>query len=177
MALTRLNFVAENRWWPRMAWLWLVPACALFAWALHHWYGQQELLQQWQSKLQTSQAQHAPPRVQRSAQEQRELEAQASHVFNAVRQINFPLPSLLKALQAPSDIRVALLSVEMGGKTGNATQIKILAEAKTGADMSNYVAFLDDLPLFQSVYLQKHEIPQDNKEGHYRFQLEMLWQP
>ena len=182
MALTRLNFIAENRWWPRTAWLWLVPAAALFAWASYHWYGQQQLLQQWQSKLRTTQGQHATPRVQRSAQEQRELEVQASSAVNAVRQINFPLPNLLKALQAPRDIRGALLNVEIGSKSGNAgnsntTHIKILAEAKTGADMSNYLAFLDDLPVFQSVYLQKHEIPQDSKEGHYRFQLEMLWQP
>ncbi len=184
MALTRLNFIASNPWWPRLGWFYLVPALLLLGYAVQDWQQQQAVLQQWQGKLQKLQSQQNPPRVQRSKQEQRDLDVHASNVANAVRQINLPLPTILKALQAPKDIRVALLSVEMGGKAGaiggangSATQIKLLAEAKNGAEMANYVAFLDDLPLFQSVYLQKHEIPQDSKEGHYRFQMEMLWQP
>ncbi len=180
MALTRLNFIAVNPWWPRLGWLYLIPALLLLVLAVQHWQQQQIELLQWQGKMQKLQSQQNPPRIQRSKQEQRDLEVHASNVANAVRQINLPLPTILKGLQAPKDIRVALLGVEIGGKagvSGAATHIKLLAEAKNGAEMANYVAFLDDLPLFQSVYLQKHEIPQDSKEGHYRFQMEMLWQP
>lgn len=183
MALTRLNFLPQPRTDTFFSWLRLIPSLILVGSAAFLWQQQQDKLHIAQAKLQSLQTQPAPaPRVQRTKEEQRALEAQAIPLAQAVRQLNLPIPNMLQALQAPKDIRVALLAIDFGGRSSNANSsnavnLKILAEAKTGADMVNYIAFLDDQSLFSSVYLQKHEIAADSKDGHYRFQLEVQWQP
>ena len=51
-----------------------------------------------------------PPAVQR------EQEQQVKVVAEAVRQLNLPVPRLLKTLQAPADMHVALLGLDLNGQ-------------------------------------------------------------
>ncbi len=53
--------------------------------------------------------------------------------------------------------------------------LKIGAEAETAQDMINYLAFLNQQPLFKSVYLVKHEMSTTAADHAYRFQLEAQW--
>lgn len=119
----------------------------------------------------------------RSAARQRKLEMQAKAIGEAVRQLNLPITDLIKTLQPPKDIRVALLGLDVGGKgvgsesdgVNAAGVLKIAAEARTPQEMTTYVAFLGDQPLFRSVYLVKHEIHAASPERPYRFLLEAQW--
>ncbi len=144
------------------------------------------------------------------AVQQREQEQQVKAVAEAVRQLNLPVPRLLKTLQAPSDMHVALLGLDLNGQPaqdggdgvnganaanaanaaiaasttkpanaaapqGPAGSLKITAEAETARDMLNYLAFLNQQPLFRSVYLVKHELAIGDPVHPYRFQLEAQW--
>lgn len=135
---------------------------------------------------------------------QRELDQQTTVVAQAVRQLNLPVPRLLKTLQTPPGIRVALLGLDLNGQpgqdategasaaagsgagssakpaaaspdtTGPAGTLKISAEAESAQDMLAYLAFLNQQPLFRSVYLVKHETAASDNAP-YRFQLEAQW--
>ncbi len=146
-----------------------------------HWLVQVQALR----KLETQLVQARPRPVQRvplSASQQREQDLQLKLVADAVRQLNLPVTRLIKTVQAPRDVRVALLGLDLnnqggtendGGKAGGA--LKIAAEAETAQDMINYLAFLNEQPLFKSVYLVKHEMNMTAPDHPYRFQMEAQW--
>lgn len=131
----------------------------------------------------------ARPREARTAAltpaQQRAQEQQLKIIGDAVRQMNLPVPRLVRTVQAPPDVRVALLGMDLGSKGGSGEQagaLKISGEAETAQDMMNYVAYLDGQPLFTTVYLVKHELnpnpkAQANPSGQpYRFELEAQWE-
>lgn len=116
-----------------------------------------------------------------SASQQREREIELKQVAIAVRQLNLPVTRLIKTVQAPRDVRVALLGLDLNAQQGQdgASALKIAAEAETPQDMLNYLAFLNQQPMFSSVYLLKHEMSSKADAGSpqhpYRFQLEAQW--
>lgn len=104
----------------------------------------------------------------------------------AIRQMNLPVAALLQAMQPPRDIRVALLGVDLAaqGSTGTAeaatlgprtATLKITAEARTGAEMASYVAYLAERRPFVGAYLVRHEVMETQAEQPYRFTVEALW--
>ena len=184
MRATRLNFIPASP--PLGGWRVLVllaGALLLLAWG-QRWQAQKAVNLQLQRELaQIRPAPKAAP-IARSASEQRELEAQAKVVADAVRQLNLPVASLFRTLQAPKDIRVALLGLDLNAKSTGAASgtalLKIQAEARTPQEMMAYVAFLDEQPLFKSVYLVKHELAVPGAvagagEPVWRFVLEAQW--
>ncbi len=113
----------------------------------------------------------------------REEKNRIAAVNSAIRQLNLPVAALLQAMQPPKDIRVALLGVDMAGKgqTDGATghhpaTLKITAEARTGAEMASYVAFLAERRPFVAAYLARHEIVENQTEQPYRFTVEAIWE-
>jgi len=96
----------------------------------------------------------------------------------AIRELNLPIASLLRALQPPSDIQVAVLSVDTGGDMTDDDRgavVKIIGEAKNGIDMTRYVSFVSDRRPFSMAYLTHHEIDDARAERPYRFSLEASW--
>ena len=125
------------------------------------------------AQLQPARTVHAPL----SASAQRERDIELKQVAVAVRQLNLPVTRLIKTVQAPRDVRVALLGLDLNAQQGQdgASALKIAAEAATPQDMLNYLAFLNQQPMFSSVYLLKHEMNMNTPEHPYRFQLEAQW--
>ena len=124
-----------------------------------------------------------PVRAHLSAIQQRERDLELKQVAAAVRQLNLPVTRLVRTVQPPRDVRIALLGLDLHAQQGQdgASVLKIAAEAETPQDMLNYLAFLNQQPMFGSVYLLKHEIISNanaNAPEHaYRFQLEAQWRP
>ncbi|MEN9865342.1 MAG: hypothetical protein RL748_932 [Pseudomonadota bacterium] len=176
MRASHLNFIAQAK--PSGLWRWLLCLAGLLAlglWWRQAWQ-QQQINQALQQQLATIQP--APkPMPQRSASEQRELQAQAKIISAAVRQLNLPLAELLRTVQAPKDIRVSLLGLDLNAKGGSQGLIKIQAETHSTAEMMNYVAFLDEQRWLQSVYLVKHEMPGVGNDAVVRFVVEAQWRP
>ena len=117
----------------------------------------------------------------------REEKSRVAAVNAAIRQINLPVGILLKKILPPKDIQVALVAVDLVGETNadsNAgarsgrrlSTLKIAGEARTGADMATYVAFLSGRNPFVAAYLVHHEIVETQREKPYRFTVEAIWQ-
>lgn len=190
MALTQLNFVQGAQ--PPRGWRLALLAGGLLALGVA---GASWVLQARQAGAMEAQlAQLVPreaPQVRLSEAEQRVQDRQLAVIGDAVRQLNLPVTRLVKTVQAPADIHVALLGMDLNGKpedgagsgSGSANPagsaaggLKIAAEAETAGDMMRYVAYLNEQALFTSVYLVKHELNGAGANRPYRFQLEAQWQ-
>ena len=175
--VSRIDFVRispSGGWWRA---LFLLVALLALGWASARWVIQRDAIQQLSAELRRTQPAPIVKPV-RSAAQQRELDSHAKAVSEAVRQLNLPIIALLKEIQPPKDIRIALLGLDVSGKTngeGQGGPLKITAEARTPQEMTTYVAFLADKPMFESVYLVKHELNAASAEKPYRFLLEAQW--
>lgn len=138
------------------------------------------------NRLEAQLAQAQPRTITRPAlapAQQHDMDQQRKAVAEAVRQLNLPVTRLIKTIQAPRDIRVALLGLDLNGQPAQdsadistpAGALKIAAEAETAQDMINYLAFLNQQTLFRSVYLVKHEMNANAPDHPYRFQMEAQW--
>jgi hypothetical protein len=107
----------------------------------------------------------------------REELARVQAVNLAIRELNLPMAGLLRALEPPRDLAVAVLSVEHSGgaASGAGAGLKITAEAHTGEDMARYVAFVATRRPFTGAYLTRHEVEAGAAEQPYRFTLEASW--
>ncbi|MDN2716425.1 hypothetical protein [Janthinobacterium sp. SUN120] len=178
MGLSRLELLAPGAMQTFSGWrlaLCLTGAMLLLPAAVY-WLVQAQETRRLEAQL----AQLQPPRPVRaplSATQQRERDSELKQVAVAVRQLNLPVTRLVKTVQAPRDVRVALLGLDLNAQQGQdgASVLKIAAEAETPQDMLNYLAFLNQQPMFSSVYLLKHEMNANAPEHPYRFQLEAQW--
>lgn len=184
--MTRLNFLpraAQPTGW-RLALLaigvlMLLPAAG-------NWISQLQTVRRLEARLDAQSAATQPARLTRPAlapAQQHEQDLQVKAVAEAVRQLNLPVTRLIKAIVAPADVRVALLALDLNGQppqdsaetTTPSGALKIAAEAETAQDMINYLAFLNQQPMFRSVYLVKHEMAAGAGDRPYHFQLEAQW--
>lgn len=103
--------------------------------------------------------------------------AKVQAVNAAIRELNLPIAALLRSLEPPEDIRVAVLAIESAGAASEArnSSVRIFAEARTGSEMARYVAFVADRKPFTGAYLTKHEIVDTSPERPYRFTVEASW--
>ena len=178
MGLSRLEFLPPGAAQTFKGWrlaLCLAGALLLLPAAVYWLVQAQETrrLETQLAQLQPARPVHAPL----SANQQRERDLELKQVAIAVRQLNLPVTRLIKTVQAPRDVRVALLGLDLNAQQGQdgASALKIAAEAETPQDMLNYLAFLNQQPMFSSVYLLKHEMNMNTPEHPYRFQLEAQW--
>ncbi len=165
MARTTLNFIGGAA---RPApWALLVLACVLVSAvaAGANWVLRLRAVAQIEQQLARAQPRFQPT-APLSASARQLQDQQVKIVGEAVKQLNVPVTRLIKMVQAPTDIHVALLALDLNPGT-----IKISAEAEGAQDMMNYVSFLGEQSLFSSVYLVKHE----QAGNAYRFQLEAQW--
>jgi hypothetical protein len=180
MAVTRLNFVARSSRPSGWRLGLLAGGMLALASACLNWSLQARSV----ARLEASIAMAQPRAVVRAslpAAQQRIQDEQEKAVGEAVRQLNLPVGRLIRTVQAPQGVRVALLGLDLANKpepgqasAGPSGALKISAEAETPQDMMNYVAYLNEQPLFTSVYLVKHEMAA--APGHpYRFQMEAVW--
>ncbi|MFC5473804.1 hypothetical protein [Paraherbaspirillum soli] len=140
-------------------------------WQMH---GRVKLVRQ---QLAASQAAQRPPPAPVAWSREEVTRVQAVNV--AIRELNLPIATLLRALQPPADIAAAVLNVEVMGAAPSSTDgsagVRIVAEAHTGADMARYVAFVAERKPFTGAYLSRHEIVEASPERPYRFTVEAVW--
>lgn len=111
----------------------------------------------------------------------REELARIRAVNAAIREINLPIATLLRALQPPRDIRVALLgiAVEPAGAANDAADgfatLKLSAESASGAEMARYVGHLAGRAPLQRAYLVSHSVDETDTAYPYRFTVELTW--
>ncbi|MES2742567.1 MAG: hypothetical protein V4754_16710 [Pseudomonadota bacterium] len=184
MGVSRLDFVRRG---PSLSgWRLALLAAGVLTLlpAALHWLTQAQGAHQLEQQL--ARLERRPPaRAPLGATQQRDQDMQLKAVGDAVRQLNLPVTRLIKTVQPPRDARVALLGLDLNGQPGQdgpsdgngngAGGLKIAAEGETAQDMIDYLAFLNQQPLFKTVYLVKHEMRANAPNHPYRFQLEAQW--
>lgn len=184
--MSRLNFLPSPA--PLAGWRLGITALGLLMLlpAAVNWMAQLQTVTRLQARLDAQSESLRPQRLARPAlapAQQQESNLQVKAVAEAVRQLNLPVARLIKTAQAPADVRVALLGFDLNsqlvqdsGAPAPAGVLKISAEAETAQDMINYLAFLNQQPMFRSVYLLKHEMAAGGgTDRPYQFQLEAQW--
>lgn len=115
-----------------------------------------------------------PPRAEPLRADQ---QAQVRAVNRAIRQLNVPVTTLLRAVPPQKGLGVSLLGVEISGSwgAGGGAVSRIEAEARTPADMTGYVAQLNTHPALAAAWLSHHEVERDRSGRPYRFTVETRW--
>lgn len=106
-------------------------------------------------------------------------------VNRAIAHLNIPLEGVLTAIQPPKDIQIGLLGLEASAanlsRTGAAAMqpaLKIVAEAPTARDMTQYVAYLSGRGPLTHAELLGHELgTSPHSVPLYRFSVEIGWRP
>lgn len=166
----------------------VIATTALLGWSL--WRSEARLRQD--RSAETVVRSDVRPPAASTAEELRRIAA----VNAAVSELNVPLPRLLRALEAPKDIRVALLGIEVAARSGGGAQaagagasrstLKVHVESPTSLDMTRYVALLAGRKPFVRAYLARHEVPDGARDARggvaadprttYRFTVEVTWE-
>lgn len=106
----------------------------------------------------------------------REEVARIKGVNAAIRELNLPIEALLRSLQPPDKIQVAVLNVQTAAQSADGgSGLKIVAQALSSADMARYVAYVAGRKPFTDAYLTGHQEIRDAGETQYRFTVETRW--
>jgi hypothetical protein len=149
-------------------------ALGLKAW--DHWQAGRASDRAWQA----AQDQRQAGQRRRAGEPRQEDPARVRAVNAAIRELNLPVSDLMRALQVPRDMRVALLSLDVSSAAAglpSGSSVKIVAEARSGAEMARYVAHIADRRPIVEAYLTRHEVQESNPERPHRFTVEAAWLP
>ena len=92
---------------------------------------------------------------------------------NAIsRQLNLPWTELFNAVEASKSENVALLSIAPDAQQ---RLLRIAGEAKSLADVLDYLKRLGAVAMFESAYLLDHEIAPQDPHGAVRFTVTASW--
>jgi Tfp pilus assembly protein PilN len=92
---------------------------------------------------------------------------------NAIkRQLNLPWDELFKAIEASKGDSVALVSIAPDAQL---RQLKLAGEAKSFADMLEYVKRLNGVSMFESAYLLDHGLARQGSGEILRFTIVATW--
>ncbi len=115
-------------------------------------------------------AQAPAPRSEGSAQK---LGLQLKHANDLLHQLNVPWGELLGDVEAASIADVALLSIDSDVER---RRINISGEAKDLSSMVRYVRSLQARPALTDIYLESHEVQEQDPQHPVRFVLSANWQ-
>lgn len=104
------------------------------------------------------------------AAENRALEVM--HANQVLHQLNFPWEGLFQAVELSGGNDVALLALEPDTEN---LSVKISGEAKNMTTLLNYIKQLEQREVFGTVYLQNHQVQQQDPEKPVRFNLLAAW--
>jgi len=107
-----------------------------------------------------------------SPREINDMASEIKHANEVLNQITLPWDRLFQAVEWSSGKDVALLTIEPDAEKH---VVKISGEAKNIEGVLNYVRHLSEQEIFNSVYLQSHQVQQQNPEKPVRFALIAAW--
>jgi hypothetical protein len=100
------------------------------------------------------------------------MDLEIRHANEVLQQISLPWGRLFQAIESSSGKQVALLSMEPDAEK---YVVKLSGEAKNITAVLNYVKRLSAQEVFSSVYLQSHQIQQQDQDKPVRFALLATW--
>lgn len=145
-------------------------ACIDAGWTAFSLLQQQQALKSDQERLNGQIAKQASSR--KTPTQAAIPDAQASAVNLVVSELNLPWRDVLDAIEAATPPAIALLTLDPDAKRHT---VRIMAEAKTSADMINYIELVKKQPFFTDVIVTRHEVNEQDANKPIRFLLEAQW--
>ncbi len=108
-----------------------------------------------------------------SVQESAELAREVSNANEVLRQLSVPWEDLFQAVESSSEGKVTLLALEPDFEKH---QVKINGETRNFKSLTHYLTRLQEQTVFGSVYLQSHQVQQQDEDKPVRFSLLATWQ-
>ena len=102
-----------------------------------------------------------------------ELAEEVKNANDALRRLSVPWESLFHAVESSGNQNITLLAIEPDIEK---QQVKISGEAKSFNLLMNYMTHLQGQAVFGSVYLQNHDVQQEDPDKPVRFSLIAAWQ-
>lgn len=124
------------------------------------------------AKYQPKPSKPAQVHGQRPAQADPALEQRLQHARQIADFLLLPWMDVFAALEAAADPEVAVLGIEPEPKK---KLVKITAESKNKAVMFAYMQKLEATPQLSGVYLQRHEVTEEEDQRPVRFSLVASW--
>lgn len=101
-----------------------------------------------------------------------ELAQEVNNANEVLHQLSVPWEALFQAVEASGGGKVTLLALEPDVEK---YQVKINGETKNFKSLTNYITQLQAQPVFGSVYLQTHQVQQQDPDKPVRFSLLATW--
>lgn len=166
-----LDYQRSNKPFPWAGVALLLLAFGVLALVYFYYQGLKEKIGYWE--LKTGQVNRASERHGTGSQrEMKEMALEIKHANEVLNQITLPWDKLFQAVEWSSGKDVALLTIEPDAEKH---VVKISGEAKNIAGVLNYLKHLAAQEIFNSVYLQSHQVQEQNPEKPVRFALVAAW--
>ncbi len=169
-----LDYQRRARRFPWRGGLLLVLALVALGLAGEYYRGLDEQIADWQARVQRLEQAAQPRRaaVPGPGREGRDLAPEIAQANEVLRQLALPWDRLFKAVELSLSEDVALLAMEPDAVKG---QVRIGGEAKDVVAMLDYLTRLQGHQEFGGVYLQSHQVRQQEAEKPVRFVLTASW--
>jgi Fimbrial assembly protein (PilN) len=102
-----------------------------------------------------------------------ELAQEVKNANDVLRRLSVPWESLFQAVESSGNQNITLLAIEPDIEK---QQVKIGGEAKNFGALMKYITHLQGQVVFGSVYLQNHDVQQQDPDKPVRFSLLAAWQ-
>jgi len=135
---------------------------------VNYWTNRVERLEK-QQQQKAAPRTRAAPRVKEYSQEIRKEITQANAILD---QLNLPWETMFDAIEHAATEQIALLSLQPN--VGNRT-LRISGEAKSMAELLDFVEALERELVFENVHLINYKIKQDNPQRPIIFLLTAAW--
>jgi Tfp pilus assembly protein PilN len=110
--------------------------------------------------------------AQTSLRSSADLTQEVSNANEVLRQLSVPWESLFQAVESSEGGKVTLLALE---PDVSKHLVKITGETKSFKTMTKYLSQLQEQKIFGSVYLQSHQVQQQDPDKPIRFSLLATW--
>ena len=101
-----------------------------------------------------------------------ELAEEVKNANDVLRHLGVPWESLFRAVESSGNQNITLLAIEPDIEK---QQVKISGEAKSFNVLMNYITHLQGQAVLGSVYLQNHDVQQEDPDKSVRFSLIASW--
>jgi len=173
MNILRLDYQQDlARRWPGP--LLLVAALGGLALAMVYYLDLNARAASWEDRLeQVARSQGMSPLAGRGGQhESDDMAVQVSRANEVLHKLTLPWNALFRAVESAAGKDIALLAMEPNLEKN---QVKISGEARDFAALLNYITHLEEQAVFGPVYLQGHQVQQQDPDKPVRFSLLAVW--
>lgn len=166
----RLDYQRSMKPFPMAGMILLLLATVTLFLTVHHYYRLTMQMSDWQVSLGKLERQ---AQVKSKRRDGPEMMQEIRHANEILRQISLPWEKLFQAVESSVNQEVTLLGLEPDIEKHI---VRIRCEAKNIAAMLNYIRQLEKQHEFRSIYLQSHQVQEQDRERPVRFSLVAAWE-